>query len=85
MAPRIDLAALPVPPVFRWLAELGEIAPAEMLRTFNCGVGMLVVVPAASVAAVTAALAAAGETAVAVGEVTRRDGAPVAYSGKLDL
>ena len=82
---QIDLALLPVPPVFRWMAELGDIAPEEMLRTFNCGAGMLVVVPASSAAAVTAALAASGETVVAVGQVTKRKGAPVAYSGKLDF
>jgi phosphoribosylformylglycinamidine cyclo-ligase len=85
LAARIDLDRLPVPPVFRWLAGLGEIAPEEMLRTFNCGAGMLAVVPSASVAAVTAALAAAGETAVAVGEIVKRTDKPVAYSGKLDL
>jgi phosphoribosylformylglycinamidine cyclo-ligase len=85
LAARIDLDTLPLPPVFRWMAELGEIAPAEMLRTFNCGAGMLVVVPAASVAAVKAALAEAGETVVAVGEIAERSGAPVEYSGKLDL
>ena len=82
---RIDLAALPVPPVFRWLAGLAEIAPEEMLRTFNCGAGMMLVVPAASADAVMAALAASGETVVAVGELTERIDAPVAYSGTLDL
>ncbi len=85
LAARIDLDALPVPPVFRWLAELAEIAPDEMLRTFNCGVGMMLVVPAAAAEAVTAALAVAGETVVAVGELAPRDDAAVAYSGTLDL
>ncbi len=85
LAARIELSALPVPPVFRWMAELGDIAPEEMLRTFNCGAGMLIVVPAASVAAVTAALAEAGETVVAVGEVAKRTDKPVEYSGTLDL
>jgi phosphoribosylformylglycinamidine cyclo-ligase len=40
---RIDLAAWERAPVFGWLAEAGGVAPAEMLRTFNCGVGMIVV------------------------------------------
>ncbi len=85
LAAHIDLTKLPVPPVFRWLAGLADIAPDEMLRTFNCGAGMMLVVPAASVAAVTAALAASGETVVAVGEIAPRAEAPVAYSGTLDL
>ena len=41
---RIDLDAIPVPPVFGWLARTGGVAEAEMLRTFNCGIGMIVVV-----------------------------------------
>ncbi len=85
LAARIALDALPVPPVFRWMAGLGEIAPDEMLRTFNCGAGMLLVVPPSSVAAVTAALAEAGETVVAVGEIAARKDKAVAYSGTLDL
>ena len=85
LAARIDLDRLPVPPVFRWMAGLGEIAAEEMLRTFNCGAGMLIVVPQTSVAAVTAVLGEAGETVIAVGEITERTGQPVTYSGKLDL
>ena len=85
LAARIDLDRLPVPPVFRWLAGLADIAPDEMLRTFNCGAGMMLVVPSTAVAAVTAALAASGQTVVAVGEIAPRDDEPVAYSGTLDL
>ena len=44
---RIDLARVPFTPVFRWLAVTGGIAEQEMLRTFNCGVGMVAVVVAA--------------------------------------
>ncbi len=40
----VDLSAWPLPPVFAWLAEAGGIAEAEMLRTFNCGIGMVAVV-----------------------------------------
>ena len=42
----LDAGAWPVPPVFPWLARAGGIAPDEMLRVFNCGVGMVVCVPA---------------------------------------
>jgi phosphoribosylformylglycinamidine cyclo-ligase len=40
----IDLARLPVLPVFKWLAEQGGIAELELLRTFNCGIGMIAIV-----------------------------------------
>jgi phosphoribosylformylglycinamidine cyclo-ligase len=82
---RIDLDELQVPAVFGWLAGLGKITPEEMLRTFNCGVGMMLVVPQASVSAVTTALTDAGEAVMRVGEVIERSRAPVVYSGELDL
>ena len=44
LAAAIDLSRVAVPPVFRWLAARGGIAEAEMLRTFNCGIGMIAVV-----------------------------------------
>jgi phosphoribosylformylglycinamidine cyclo-ligase len=65
----IDLGAWRLPPVFRWLRAAGPVADEEMLRTFNCGVGMLVVVAAADCDAVAASLAAAGETVVEAGHV----------------
>jgi phosphoribosylformylglycinamidine cyclo-ligase len=71
---RIDLAALPACEVFAWLAREGRIAEAEMLATFNCGVGMIAVVGAAEAPALLAALAAAGETAARIGELAAIDG-----------
>src|SRR5262249_12844502 len=41
---RLDLARVPLLPVFKWLAAVGAIAQSEMLRTFNCGIGMIAVV-----------------------------------------
>ena len=59
-----------LPPVFRWLHESGEVAVDEMLKTFNCGVGMILVVPEGSVAVVQSALADAGEQeAVEIGSI----------------
>ena len=59
----------PVPPVFRWLAATGAIAPAELLRVFNCGVGMAVVVAADREAEAAALLAAAGEIVFPLGRI----------------
>jgi phosphoribosylformylglycinamidine cyclo-ligase len=81
---RIDLATLPVPPVFRWLNGLGPIAEREMLRTFNCGVGMAIIVAAQDVDAVAAALRREGETVVAIGRI-EPGGRTVAYDNALDL
>lgn len=66
---RIDLDRWTLPPVFQWLREHGPVADAEMLRTFNCGLGMLAVVPAAEADAVIATLSGLGETARVVGEI----------------
>jgi phosphoribosylformylglycinamidine cyclo-ligase len=59
----------PVPPVFPWLAQVGGIAPAEMLRVFNCGIGMAIVVAEADVAAAMALLREQGETVVRIGHI----------------
>ncbi len=70
----LDGITWPVPEVFRWLAEFGGIAPQEMVRTFNCGVGMAVVVDPAQAEAVRAAFEAAGETVFAIGHITAHHG-----------
>jgi phosphoribosylformylglycinamidine cyclo-ligase len=83
---RIDLKKVPVLPVFKWLASEGGIAQDEMLRTFNCGVGMIVIAAQKDASAVTQAFAQAGEQAVTIGSVVRpADEARVAYDGQLDL
>jgi phosphoribosylformylglycinamidine cyclo-ligase len=82
----IDLPAISVPPVFGWLAQVGGVAEREMLRTFNCGIGMIVVAEAAQAEAVMAALTEAGEKPVRLGEVTARGTEEaVTYRGKLAL
>ncbi len=83
---RIDLTKVNAPPVFRWMAQVGNIAPNEMLRTFNCGVGMIVVVAPKDAAAVGDAFSKAGETVATIGSVIAADGdARVVYDGALDL
>src|SRR5690606_332350 len=55
-AAEFDLDAVSVPPVFSWLARQGGVAHDEMLRTFNCGIGMVVAVAEAQAAQVAAVL-----------------------------
>ncbi len=65
----IDLSAWSLPPVFAWLAEAGGIAEAEMLRTFNCGIGMVAVVAHERAAPLAALLQEAGTPARVIGRV----------------
>jgi phosphoribosylformylglycinamidine cyclo-ligase len=81
----IDLFAIHTPAVFRWLAKAGGVAAAEMLRTFNCGIGMIVVVSEAEAAMVSAILQKEGEHVVPLGRILHRDGAAVTFNGDLAL
>jgi phosphoribosylformylglycinamidine cyclo-ligase len=86
LSARIDLARVPVKPVFKWLADEGGIAPEEMLRTFNCGIGMVVIAAEKDADKVAAVFTDASESAVMLGKVVRASGEPrVTYDGKLDL
>ncbi|ACI93456.1 phosphoribosylformylglycinamidine cyclo-ligase [Afipia carboxidovorans OM5] len=82
---RVDLSAIPVLPVFKWLAAEGSIAELEMLRTFNCGIGMVAVVARDKLVDVMDLLAEGGERPVILGEVTEAGPDPVVYDGHLDL
>ncbi|WP_291728935.1 phosphoribosylformylglycinamidine cyclo-ligase [Leisingera sp. F5] len=77
----IDLNAWELPPVFKWMAETGSIAETEMLKTFNCGIGMILSVSADRADALAELLTAEGETVARLGTVTA--GAGMRYSGKL--
>jgi phosphoribosylformylglycinamidine cyclo-ligase len=85
VAARIDLSSIPVPPVFQWLARQGTISESEMLRTFNCGVGMVLVVEPESAGAIADSLADYGETVLHLGQIEARKDAPLVYDGALDL
>jgi len=71
---QLDAARWDVPPVFRWLAQAGGIATAEMLRVFNCGIGMTLIVAAGDEAAARAILESSGETVFTIGAVVEGDG-----------
>jgi phosphoribosylformylglycinamidine cyclo-ligase len=81
----LDLDRVPVLPVFKWLAA-GGVSEREMLRTFNCGIGMVVVLDAEGAEQACEAFTANGETVVRLGEVIAADGEPAAvFRGHLDL
>jgi phosphoribosylformylglycinamidine cyclo-ligase len=82
----IDLSAIPVPAVFAWLAANGGVARAEMLRTFNCGIGMVVIVDSGKTHEVLRAFRSAGEEPATIGRVVASAaGERVVYSGRLAL
>ncbi len=71
---QIDAASWTMPKLFQWLQAEGNVAQQEMYRTFNCGVGMVVIVAAADAAAATALLQAEGETVYQLGQIRARTG-----------
>ncbi len=81
----LDLEAIDVPPVFSWLAKTGNVAPTEMMRTFNCGIGMVMVVAAGQAAQVAAVLAQAGEEVTTIGRILPRRDTGVVYNGEIAL
>jgi phosphoribosylformylglycinamidine cyclo-ligase len=78
-----------VAPVFRWRASAGGIAEPEMLRTFNCGIGLIAIVAPTAADAVAALLERHGECVVHLGQVTEqaveRSARGVTYRGRLAL
>ena len=96
LAAHIDLSSWTPPPVFSWLAKVGRLSDSEMLRTFNCGIGMVVVAQNSGATEVIAALVAAGEHPVIIGVMAAGTGnkssakgkggaEAVVYSGRLGL
>jgi phosphoribosylformylglycinamidine cyclo-ligase len=84
VAARIDLQSFTAPPVFGWLAQAGRLDDTEMLKTFNCGIGMVVVAAKSEADAVLAALRDSGETPAVIGAVTAPGGAKSDAKGKGD-
>jgi len=72
LSARIDKTAWPMPPLFTWLQQQGNVADSEMHRVFNCGIGMVIVVDARHAARAQALLTRAGERAWRIGVVVRR-------------
>ena len=82
MAAHVDLATWRAPAVFNWLARAGNLDDAEMLRTFNCGIGMVVIAARDRADAVMAALVDAGEKPIRIGEVEPGRGVKTEAKGK---
>jgi phosphoribosylformylglycinamidine cyclo-ligase len=85
LAVALDLAAFTPPPVFGWLADVGGVGAAEMLRTFNCGIGMVAFVAAEGRGEAVRALADAGLAPILLGEIVANEGERVIASGRLKL
>jgi phosphoribosylformylglycinamidine cyclo-ligase len=71
---RVNTSSWQRPAIFDWLQTQGNVAESEMLRTFNCGIGMMVVVPENQAAAAIESLNAAGETAMEIGVIESGSG-----------
>lgn len=69
----------PVPPIFKLIQDGGGVDPQQMLRTFNCGIGMVLVVAAAAERAVKRALKASGERVFSIGEIVKKRGNGVEF------
>jgi len=85
LSAHINLDKISVPKIFGWLSRVGGMDEREMLRTFNCGAGMIVVVRADDAENLVNLLNSEGERAAVVGELRPRDGDPVTFDGKLAL
>ncbi len=85
LAVALDLTAFSAPPVFSWLAATGGVSEAEMLRTFNCGFGMVAFVAAEAADEAMRALSANGLEPTPIGRLAPREGARVVMRGRLKL
>ena len=82
LAARLDAASWPLPPVVAWLRDVGVLSPGDLARTFNCGIGMVAMVPDDRTAEAEALMAAKGETVWHIGTVTEiGDGDPIILDG----
>lgn len=79
LAAEIDLSSYTMPSLFAWLQEQGNVETQEMLRTFNCGIGMVVVVPEEAAEKATATFEAQGETVTRLGRLVEKKSDDVVY------
>lgn len=85
LAANIDRSTIEAPAVFGWLANTGGVETSEMMRTFNCGVGMVLVASKDEADNLVEALKNEGEEPIILGDLVERDGDAVLYHGELAL
>ena len=85
LAARINAAVMEVPQVFSWVSAVGNVSEAEMLKTFNCGTGMVVVVDKGFADDAATALVDGGEQVTVLGSIVERNGDAVVFDGALKL
>lgn len=85
LAVSLDLSAVNVPAEMKWAAQTANLSAHDLLATFNCGIGMVVMVAESDVAQVSEALARSGETVLRLGSVVERDGDAVIIEKPLNL
>jgi phosphoribosylformylglycinamidine cyclo-ligase len=86
LAIKVDLSAIPVPEVFKWLAKSGSVDAEEMLRTFNCGIGMVAITDSKKAPEIMSAFGAAGEDPIEFGTVVPAESVKqVIHCGQLNL
>ncbi|MCK5546772.1 MAG: phosphoribosylformylglycinamidine cyclo-ligase, partial [Rhodospirillaceae bacterium] len=73
LSAEIDVGTWELPGVFSWLQNSGNIAPNEMARTFNCGIGMVLIVSADKADEIKSVLEKEGETVFTVGHIIKRN------------
>jgi len=85
----IDLESWPLPPLFAWLEETGNLGDEELLRTFNCGIGMILITPKENAPLLKKSFSEAGETIYEIGVIrsaAKPDAPPgIKYQGRLAL
>ena len=72
VSPRYDEAALKLPPLFEWLKDTGKLTDAEMRRTFNCGIGGVLICAESEVDGCLTALKKADEHAFVIGDIQEK-------------
>ncbi|WP_336276891.1 phosphoribosylformylglycinamidine cyclo-ligase [Bartonella sp. CB178] len=81
----INLSAIQVPSVFSWIAQQGNIEEREMLRTFNCGIGIVIIVARYAIEEIVQALQTEGESVTLLGTLTKRQDKRIICKGTLHL
>ena len=81
----VDLNSWAVPPIFSWLKAESGVVDEEMLRTFNCGIGMVVIVNSSELEAVSSSLTQSGESVTLLGRIEKAsDDSKIGFSGQLN-